>query len=65
MNLMQIQDEIQNIPNTPEGMQLLMAYANGSNPSVVPEYIALGELSRRRQFENVAKQIAACSCLSR
>lgn len=59
MNLMQIQDEIQNIPNTPEGMQLLMAYANGSNPSVVPEYIALGELSRRRQFENVAKQIAA------
>ena len=59
MNLMQIQDEIQNIPNTPEGMQLLMAYANGSNPSVVPEYIALGELSRRRQFENVAKQVAA------
>jgi len=59
MNLMQIQDEIQNIPNTPEGMRLLMQYANGSNPSVVPEYIALGELSRRRQFENVAKQVAA------
>jgi len=59
MNLMQIQDEIQNIPNTPEGMQLLMQYANGSNPSVVPEYIALGELSRRRQFESVAKQVAA------
>lgn len=59
MNLMQIQDDLQNIPNTPEGMQLLMQYANGSNPSVVPEYIALGELSRRRQFESVAKQVAA------
>jgi len=59
MNLMQIQDDLQNIPNTPEGMQLLMQYANGSNPSVVPEYIALGELSRRKQFESVAKQVAA------
>ena len=58
MNLMQIQDDLQNIPNTPEGMQLLMQYANGSNPSVVPEYIALGELSRRRQFESVAQQLA-------
>lgn len=58
MNLMQIQDELQNIPNTPEGMQLLMQYANGSNPRVVPEYIALGELSRRRQFESVAQQLA-------
>lgn len=59
MNLMQIQDELQNIPNTPEGMRLLMQYANGSNPAVVPEYVALGELNRRRQFENVAKQVAA------
>lgn len=59
MNLMQIQDELQNIPNTPEGMRLLMDYANGSNPSVVPEYVALGELSRRRQFESIAKQLAA------
>jgi hypothetical protein len=59
MNLMQIQDDLQSIPNTPDGMRLLMQYANGSNPSVVPEYIALGELSRRRQFESVAKQVAA------
>lgn len=56
---MQIQDDLQNIPNTPDGMRLLMQYANGSNPAMVPEYIALGELSRRRQFENVAKQVAA------
>lgn len=59
MNLMQIQDDLQSIPNTPEGMRLLMEYANGSNPSVVPEYVALGELSRRRQFQNIAKQLAS------
>ena len=59
MNLMQIQDDLQSIPNTPEGMQLLMEYANGSNPGVVPEYVALGELSRRRQFQNIAKQLAS------
>lgn len=55
LNLVQIQDKLKDIPNDPRGMQVLTAYANGANP-MVPPYIALGELNRRK---NVEQQQAA------
>lgn len=45
MNLIQIQDQIKGLPT-----QAIMAYANGMNPEV-PPYLALAELSRRKQME--------------
>ena len=51
MNLIQIQDRLKDLPNTPQAQQALMAYANGSNPQV-PPYLALAELSRRKQLQD-------------
>jgi len=50
MNLIQIQDRLKDLPNTPQAQQALMAYANGSNPQV-PPYLALAELSRLKQLQ--------------
>jgi hypothetical protein len=47
MNLMQIQDKLKSLPNDPRVMQLLTGYANGQSP-LVPPYVALGELNRRK-----------------
>jgi hypothetical protein len=47
MNLMQIQDKLKSLPNDPRVMQLLTGYANGQSP-LVPPYLALGELNRRK-----------------
>lgn len=48
-NLIQIQEQLKGMP-----MQALVAYANGQNPEV-PPYIALSELSRRKQMEKSAQ----------
>lgn len=45
MNLIQIQDQLKGLPT-----QAIMAYADGQNPQV-PPYVALAELSRRKQLE--------------
>lgn len=50
LNLVQIQDKLKNIPNDEQGMRVLTAYANGANP-MVPPYVALGELNRRKNAE--------------
>lgn len=50
MNLVQIQEHLKGMP-----IQALMAYANGMNP-VVPPYLALGELNRRKQVEQSAQK---------
>ena len=47
MNLIQIQDKLKSLPNDPRVMQMLTAYANGQSP-LVPPYVALGELNRRK-----------------
>jgi hypothetical protein len=47
MNLIQIQDKLKSLPNDPRVMQLLTGYANGQSP-LVPPYVALGELNRRK-----------------
>jgi hypothetical protein len=48
LNLVQIQDKLRNLPT-----QAIMSYANGQNP-MVPPYLALGELNRRKQMEQSA-----------
>lgn len=48
LNLVQIQEKLKDMP-----MQAVAAYANGSNP-MVPPYVALGELNRRKQMEQSA-----------
>ena len=48
-NLLQIQDDLKTLPNDPRTMQMLASYANGANP-LVPPYLALGELNRRKQL---------------
>lgn len=45
LNLVQVQEKLKDLP-----MQAVAAYANGSNP-MVPPYVALGELNRRKQME--------------
>ena len=50
MNLIKIQDRLKDLPNTPQAQQALMAYANGSSLEV-PPYLALAELSRRKQLQ--------------
>lgn len=45
MNLIQIQENLKDMPT-----QAIMAYANGQNP-MVPPYLALGEMNRRKQME--------------
>jgi hypothetical protein len=48
LNLVQIQDKLRDLPT-----QAIMSYANGQNP-MVPPYLALGELNRRKQMEQSA-----------
>ncbi len=48
LNLVQIQDKLKDMPT-----QAIMAYANGQNP-MVPPYLALGELNRRKGMEQAA-----------
>ncbi len=48
LNLVQISEKLKDMP-----MQAVAAYANGSNP-MVPPYVALGELNRRKQMEQSA-----------
>lgn len=55
MNLIQVQDDLKSLPNSPQTMQALMQYANGSNPQV-PPYLALTELNRRKMLEEKYKQ---------
>lgn len=55
MNLIQVQDDLQSLPNDDRTMQALMAYANGANPQV-PPYLALGELNRRKQLMERSQQ---------
>lgn len=50
MNLIQIQDRLKELPNTPQMRQLLIGYANGSS-AIVPPYLALGELNRRNKLD--------------
>lgn len=57
-NLIQIQDDLKSLPNDPRSEQLLMAYANGAN-GMVPPYLALGELNRRKQMKEKAQMQAA------
>ena len=42
INLFKVQEQLKDMPQ-----QAIMAYANGSNPDMVPPYIALGEMERR------------------
>jgi hypothetical protein len=49
MNLLQIQDDLKD-----QTMQVVMGYANGTNPDV-PPYLALAELNRRKRMEQASK----------
>lgn len=53
MNLVSILDDLKNLPN-----QVVMGYANGSNPEV-PPYAALAELNRRKTMEQQYQNAAA------
>ena len=48
-NLIKIQEELKNVP-----LQAVMLYANGKNP-MVPPYLALTELNRRKQIQQSAQ----------
>ena len=50
MNLIQIQEHLKDMPT-----QAIMGYANGQNP-MVPPYLALGEMNRRKQMEKRAAE---------
>lgn len=53
LNLIQVQERLKDMP-----MQAVMQYANGSNP-MVPPFLALGELNRRKKMqENAAAEQA-------
>jgi hypothetical protein len=54
MDLTQVADQLQNMP-----LELVMRYANGENPAVVPEYVATGEMNRRKMLEDAAKGVEA------
>jgi hypothetical protein len=58
MNLIEIQDDLKDLPQSPQTMQALMQYANGANPEV-PPYLALAELNRRKQMQQRAQQAQA------
>ena len=45
INLFKVQEQLKDMPQ-----QQIMAYANGSNPDMVPPYIALGEMERRTRM---------------
>jgi hypothetical protein len=49
MNLLEIQEDLKD-----QTMQIVMGYANGTNPDV-PPYLALAELNRRKRMEQAAK----------
>ena len=50
MNLIQIQEHLKDMPT-----QAIMGYANGQNP-MVPPYLALAEMNRRKQMEKRAAE---------
>jgi hypothetical protein len=50
MNLVQVQEHLKDVP-----LQALMGYANGSS-QMVPAYLALGEMNRRKQMEKRAAE---------
>jgi len=50
MNLIQIHEHLKDMPT-----QAIMGYANGQNP-MVPPYLALGEMNRRKQMEKRAAE---------
>jgi hypothetical protein len=50
MNLIQIQEHLKDMPT-----QAIMGYANGQNP-MVPPYLALSEMNRRKQMEKRAAE---------
>lgn len=56
MNIVQIQNRVQELPNTPQTMQYLNAAMNGRVPTV-PPYVAAAEL-KRRETEGMMDQLA-------
>ncbi len=50
VNLFKVQEQLKDMPQ-----QQIMAYANGSNPDMVPPYIALGEMERRTRMAKNAQ----------
>lgn len=56
MNIIQIQNRVQELPNTPQTMQYLNAALNGQ-VRTVPPYIAAAEL-KRRETEGMMDQLA-------
>lgn len=50
INLFKVQEQLKDMPQ-----QQIMAYANGSNPDMVPPYIALGEMERRTRMAKNAQ----------
>lgn len=56
MNIVQIQNRVQELPNTPQTMQYLNAALNGQ-VQTVPPYIAAAEL-KRRETEGMMDQLA-------
>ena len=56
MNIVQIQNRMQGMPNTPQTMQYLNAAMNGQ-VATVPPYIAAAEL-KRRESEGMMEQLA-------
>ena len=50
MNLVQVQEHLKDVP-----LQTLMGYANGAS-QMVPPYLALGEMNRRKQMEKKAAE---------
>jgi hypothetical protein len=56
MNILQIQNRVQELPNTPQTMQYLNAAMNGQ-VTTVPPYIAAAEL-KRRETEGMMDQLA-------
>jgi len=49
MNLIQIKERLESLPQTPETMEWLIKYANNFNPREVPAYVALAEIQRRNK----------------
>lgn len=56
MNIVQIQNRVQELPNTPQTMQYLNAAMNGQ-VATVPPYVAAAEL-KRRETEGMMDQLA-------
>jgi hypothetical protein len=58
MNLIQIKERLESLPQTPETMEWLIKYANNFNPREVPAYVALAEIERRNK-EKSSEPVAA------